>query len=153
MKPAPLYHIYSQERPLIPATVNNSHPNSLPAMMMTLNAINNSSLTLYDGSVVDGTVFFTLSSSTKNNRSNAVTTHCHTMHSRTISFGDASSHSTLINHRNVSDSGFLQGPQAVSQRSVRSQVLQTDVVLSPIDESTTRHNMRKETVNRTAFFF
>ncbi|MCW2482801.1 hypothetical protein [Candidatus Symbiopectobacterium sp. NZEC135] len=141
MNSLPLHHTCYQENPFISATINNHHSTLPPAMMTSLNKINNSSLNLYDGSVVERSGFLAPSASTAKTRKHAATTCCHFMHVRAISNGDAASH--CQSNSNLTVSG--------SSRDIQH-VVQTGDVLSHIDESAACSKMRTETVKRSALF-
>lgn len=152
MNSQPLHYACYQENPFVSATVNNRHSTLPPAMMTSLNKINNSSLNLYGGSVVERSSFFAPTTSPIKTRKRAATTYCHFMHARAISNGDAASHCQSNNNCSVSGSGFSRDIQHAVQRSLIRQGGQTGDAFSYSDKSTVCCKMRTETVKRSAFF-
>ncbi|MCW2483808.1 hypothetical protein, partial [Candidatus Symbiopectobacterium sp. NZEC135] len=133
-------------------TGNNSNANTLPLMVSALNKINNSSLNLYGGSVVERSGFFAPSTSTIKASAQAATTCCHAIYGRAISYGDAACYSPSFNNRTVSRTHLPPDIQPVSRREVISQSSLTAEAVSRIQESTRAHEMRKKQGLRTQYF-
>lgn len=147
-----LHYSCFQENQLVSTSANNDPLTSLSAMMTSLDNINNSSLNLSGGSVVKRSSFFAPPPPAIMTKKYAAVTYCYSMYAQAISYGDALSHRESNDNLTVSGSRFSQEVQCVEQRSVISQGVQTEDVLSHIDESKVCDKMRKETVKKSALF-
>lgn len=151
MKPLSSHHAYFPVNHLIPKTEPHRHSNALP-LLCGLNKINNSSMNLYGGKVVETSGFFAPPLPAIKPGTRVAATGCHHIHGRVISYGDSASHSQWVGNNPVSNACLSQHIRCVTQSRGIHQRTQTADVLTRRNQLTTPHETRNRNKVRMNYF-